>query len=427
MYQVLVVDDEKEIREGLAAWDWMQLPLKVAGSCAHGLEALRFLSNTPVDILLTDIRMPFMDGIELMDAVSRQYPFVHTVVLSGYSEFEYARRAMQLGAEDYLLKPVNQQDMLATMGRLIGRMDAQRQSERRMELLRRQSGLLSSELRRDFLDALFHTSMSPEELEYGGMAGEVMLEGNAFAAVLVRMDDPASPALDVEALRFSLNSILYRAWDEPLLGYHMVHPFAVSAVLLSKGAHDRARYGRLSQQLTKYRALFRSTFSIVAGPVVGSAALLHKSYAEAHARATGVPANSIVMCPALEAPEPAPPAAPLTAEPLDRKLLGKAKRFMQENFSRSITLKDAADHVYVSPGHLSALFKANGETFLKALTRLRVDRARELLDDADLRIYEIVGMVGYTDTAYFTEVFKRQTGVTPTDYRNRRQGEPVQP
>ncbi len=419
MYQALVVDDEKEIREGLAAWDWGALPVKVVGSCAHGLEALRFLASTPVDFLLTDIRMPFMDGIELMEVVSHRYPFIRTIVLSGYSEFEYARRAMQLGAADYLLKPVSSQDMAATVGRLIARMDAEKQLEHRRAVLERRARQLAPELRRAFLDALFGAAIPAEELEQGGVASEVLLDGNAFAAAIVRMDGPAPQSQDMDALAFSLDSILERSWDERGLGYHQARRDAVQAVLLSKDGADSERFERLQAHLLKYRSLFRATFSIVVGPTVPSPSLLHRSLAAARQRADAAPASAVTRCPAESLDSGAPRAAAGAAPArLDSALLRKAKQFMQENYTRTITLKDVADHVYVSPGYLSALFKANDETFLKALTALRVDRARELLADPSLKIYEIVGMVGYSDAAYFTEVFKRQTGITPIEYRN---------
>ena len=413
MYQVLVVDDETEIRQGLARWDWGPLAVQVVGCCAHGLDALRFLASTPVDILLTDIRMPFLDGLELMDAVGRLYPFVRTVVLSGYSEFEYARQAMRLGAEDYLLKPIDPADLHTTMERLVQRMDNQKQAEVRMAQLKRQSQLVSLELRKEFLDTLLRAPLSPEELEYGSMAGEVILEGDAFAAAIVRQDDTG--AGDPADLNFSLDCILQRHWDMAGLGYHRMRRVGPGAVLVGKGGR-RESYEPLFQVLTQYRALFRSTFSLAVGPQVGSPAQLHRSYAAAGALIAQTPRHTLAHCPALPDGEAAPKAAEAPVAP-DTRLLTKAKQFMQANYGRSITLKDVADHVYVSPGYLSALFKASNETFLKVLTKLRVDQAMALLRDPELKIYEIVGMVGYSDNAYFTEIFKRQTGKTPTDYR----------
>ena len=112
MYKLLIVDDEKEIREGLAKWSWDAVGIEVAGCCSHGLEALQFVEERPVDIVVTDIRMPFMDGIELMTALNARYPFIRVVILSGYSDFEYAQKALKFGAIDYpLLKPLQFQTL----------------------------------------------------------------------------------------------------------------------------------------------------------------------------------------------------------------------------------------------------------------------------------------------------------------------------
>ena len=75
MFTILIVDDEAEIRDGLASLDWQSIGFEIAGVGAHGLEALALMEERPVDVILTDIRMPFMDGIQLLDAVKEKYPF----------------------------------------------------------------------------------------------------------------------------------------------------------------------------------------------------------------------------------------------------------------------------------------------------------------------------------------------------------------
>ncbi len=96
MFTILIVDDEAGIRDGLASLNWQTIGYEIAGVGAHGLEALAFMEERPVDVILTDIRMPFMDGIQLLGAVKEKYPFVKVIILSGYDDFEYAKQALKV-------------------------------------------------------------------------------------------------------------------------------------------------------------------------------------------------------------------------------------------------------------------------------------------------------------------------------------------
>ncbi|MBL7005496.1 MAG: response regulator [Spirochaetia bacterium] len=105
---VLLVDDEKKIRQGLLQIvNWDDLGYKVSGSCENGYEAVLFIQKNPVDVVITDIKMPRMSGIELMDYLRIHNPEIKIIILSGYDEFEYVKEALSCGALDYILKPTN--------------------------------------------------------------------------------------------------------------------------------------------------------------------------------------------------------------------------------------------------------------------------------------------------------------------------------
>lgn len=106
-YRLLVVDDERPICEGLLSFAWAELGFEAAGSAANGEEALAFLARERVDVLLTDIKMPFLDGLGLCRRVKQLYPETKMVLLTGHKDFEYARAAIGIGVSEYLLKPVD--------------------------------------------------------------------------------------------------------------------------------------------------------------------------------------------------------------------------------------------------------------------------------------------------------------------------------
>ena len=108
MLKALLVDDEPFITKGLAVLvDWNALGFTVEGTASNGRQALAFLKKHPVDLIIADIQMPVMDGLELLETIQKEHlSDAHFVILSGYSDFEYARQALRFDCMDYLLKPV---------------------------------------------------------------------------------------------------------------------------------------------------------------------------------------------------------------------------------------------------------------------------------------------------------------------------------
>lgn len=113
MYNLIIVDDEKNIREGLAyCYPWEELGFQVAAILPDGKSALDYIQRCCVDAVLSDIRMPKMDGLALAEQLYKDYPNINTVLLSGYAEFEYARTAIRFGVKEYILKPVKYEDII---------------------------------------------------------------------------------------------------------------------------------------------------------------------------------------------------------------------------------------------------------------------------------------------------------------------------
>ena len=108
LYRVLLADDEEEIREGIRRKiDWERLGFKLAGSAANGMDALELAEQLRPDVVLTDIKMPYMDGLELCRRLRQLLPASKMVVFSGFDDFEYARQAVGMNVYEYILKPIN--------------------------------------------------------------------------------------------------------------------------------------------------------------------------------------------------------------------------------------------------------------------------------------------------------------------------------
>ena len=155
MYKVFLVDDEIVIRENIRnSFPWEGnggSEFSLAGEAPDGEIALQMMQDVKPDILITDIRMPFMDGMQLCEAVSHTMPWVQIVILSGYDDFAYAQQAISLGVKEYLLKPVSAQELLEVLERIAGRIREERRAQADLLRIKRQLASSSAFLREKLL------------------------------------------------------------------------------------------------------------------------------------------------------------------------------------------------------------------------------------------------------------------------------------
>ena len=140
MYRVLLVDDEILVRDAIKEnIDWKGLDCELVGDCENGQQAAEFVKTHPVDIVLTDILMPYMDGMELSHFLHDNYPDVVIVIFSGFGEFEYAKKAIQYNVSEYSLKPVTAVELTAVINKMKEKVDQTRKEKVKMEKLTKAS------------------------------------------------------------------------------------------------------------------------------------------------------------------------------------------------------------------------------------------------------------------------------------------------
>lgn len=140
MYRILLVDDEILVRDAIKEnIDWEGLGCELAGICENGQQAAEFVKQHPVDIVLTDILMPYMDGMELSHFLHDNYPDIVIVIFSGFGEFEYAKKAIQYNVSEYLLKPVTAMELTEVINKMKDKVDQRRKEKAKMERLTRAS------------------------------------------------------------------------------------------------------------------------------------------------------------------------------------------------------------------------------------------------------------------------------------------------
>ena len=141
---MIVVDDETELREGISNYfPWQSLNICVSGMFENGRTALAYIENHPVDIVLTDIKMPFMDGLELIEKAKDISPDICYVILSGYREFEYAQKGLLLGVKDYILKPTRYSQIYEVFSRITADLDHHMKSEGQEEAVEEEVSVIT--------------------------------------------------------------------------------------------------------------------------------------------------------------------------------------------------------------------------------------------------------------------------------------------
>lgn len=190
-YRVLLADDEEEIRTGISRKiDWTALGFSLAGEASNGAEALELAEQLRPDVVLTDIKMPFMDGLELCRRLRQSLPAAKLVVFSGFDDFEYARQAVGMGVSEYILKPINAPELMEVLTKLREQMDRQRLERRDMETLRHRYEESLPILRELFYTRLLSGQLPPDQVQERAARYEIELPPGHWAAALVHAGLP---------------------------------------------------------------------------------------------------------------------------------------------------------------------------------------------------------------------------------------------
>ncbi len=436
MYSLMIVDDETEIREGLLSIDFHLLGIGRVKACENGLSALEALENESFDIVISDIRMPFLDGLALSQQIAKKYPEVKVIILSGYSDFEYARTCISYGVVTYLLKPIDFTELHDALAKTVQLLDSKKEKALRQFVIERKLLLSIAVHRKKFLQAITTRPMGDEEMEEGSVLSEVRLDNGQYTVVLLRMNTypkrpPGCSSNDWRLAVFALDNILKEFWVEQDYGYHDVDAETGECLLLVTDTSLQinesglnACMAALLSELARFRGLFRTALTYAIGSCVQDVRHLPLSRHSAACQFEGEQGDVQTSPPAVHSgiEVPAWDEAVADVRPADestKKQIQEAKAYILANFNRPLSLQDVADHVYMNPSYLSYLFKeTTGQNYIDFLIACRVQEAQKLLNDVQLKIYQVGELVGYENPRYFAYIFKKVTGKTPVEFRN---------
>lgn len=281
MYKVFLVDDEIVIREGIRNnFPWDGTDFLLAGEAPDGEIALQMIKDVKPDILITDIRMPFMDGMMLCEAVAHTMPWIQIVILSGYDDFSYAQQAISLGVKEYLLKPVSAQELLEVLERIAGRIQNDREQQADLLRIKRQfasnSGFLKEKLLSEALNNVKDSEGANRMLERARSLNLSLL-AKRYLVILARSHGG-------EETRTIMQSVLYRLADGSGDAVHACEvPGGFALIVLGDSDDDleERAYGFAQSALYEIERVSLKPAQMCIGEAVSNFADLSRSYQSA--------------------------------------------------------------------------------------------------------------------------------------------------
>ncbi|MBQ5360936.1 MAG: response regulator, partial [Lachnospiraceae bacterium] len=221
MYSVLMVDDEQEVIEVIMRkLNWEELGFRVCGSASNGAEALEMAEELQPDVVMTDIKMPYMDGLELSWHLKSLFPDIRIIIFSGFDEFEYAKEAIRLEAEEYLLKPIDSGEVRRVFEKVHKRLDEDRDRRSSVERLEEYYQNSLPLLRENFFMSLMEGHISEEKLKDSLEDYSLKLEGPVYVVSIVHVSASEIPeGLNPRLMHFSVRELAQDYFEDRWRSY----------------------------------------------------------------------------------------------------------------------------------------------------------------------------------------------------------------
>ncbi|MCA1295169.1 response regulator [Paenibacillus sp. alder61] len=538
MWKIAIVDDERQVLQGMKrAIPWEQLGAVWAGEALNGADGLEMIRETEPDIIITDIYMPSMNGLDMIEQLRKEGYDGKIIILSGYSDFEYARQALRFNVSDYVSKPISVPTLKRILSKVVEELTEEevkriKQGEVEQKLKLYEPFIEKEWVRSAVVGTLEGTYRSPDSLprpyRYWSKCNHIAIgidtvrdmrasqlpltdwnlfrfaisniacevarkifaaieytELHSSRAVLIVHPQPeenrgeleerlkelgmkliesvkcyvklqirvgigeikqewtkipdsteeAFRAIDSRTQRLSPNYEMYRYEREEKGSKNQqsvtLFPvkFYVEIAGAIKSSQEEEATALIEEQvklLENQKAITPEYIQMQAGEVWG---VFNYSLYEAGILLNDLFPNDLIAKELISLTDPVQLGEWLCSKISvicrSRQLRGNSKHrqvvdfmthYIHEHYAEDVTLAELSEKIYISRNHLSIIFKnITGETFNNYLTRVRIEKARELLLERNMLVYEVAEKVGYKNVPYFSTLFKKITGMKPTD------------
>ena len=523
MMKVIITDDEIQIRKGLRMKvDWEAEGFDIAGEASNGKEALELLRNMEIDLVITDMRMPIMDGLELAKRCQQEFPKVKVIVLSGYSDFELVRGSMKEGVKDYLLKPVAPDELVEALQKIRMEIEEERRKQVETAQMRQlvhtqlqevqeqyllflvkeewlQLNMVIERLRQLQLEELVNVDAvvqfvsveiregngNPNRLKELWLPFQLLCKEISKANVgtysfydpsyanmvhfLIRID-LNSPSNLVESVQRNVKRLLnletvigignvvtglpnfktgyissLLAWSQSQLGSQsQVIDAAITKEEAFEFSPDFERKLTNAIENVNFNAFRENIQSLLRGN--GNQSILSFSFAanrvlfllgslaKKYDIETKDIQNTIWNCQQsiwelnsqskvlenhLELAQLIIEKVRLARFSNGKLIVDSVRHYLDQHYASEISLTLLSELFHINSAHLSETFKNYvGQNFSDYLVNIRMDKAQQFLSDRQLKIIDVANLVGFSNSGYFSTVFKKHVGQTPVEFRN---------
>lgn len=532
MYKVLLVDDEALIREAISEnIKWNELGYEFCGACANGKEAIEAIEKEEPHLLLTDICMPHMDGLELAKYVHNKYPQIKVIIISGYDDFDYAKQALTYQVKEYILKPITSFELSEVLEKTKESLDEEHKSTQSLKKIQQAYNNNIPFMKERLLNHLIYGQNLKEDMLSKLKELDAILLGKYFSVILIEEDDYMEffknyPEEDETLARFAIFNVAQEIVQNELCGLAFQNaeekPVIIceenSEILLEKcvtelsdkvrgaiykylGMKTSAIIGRSVEGLQMVRQSYENAKSaleykfMMGGnrTIYGKDILVKKEEGAFHinywieklilmVKANQTKEMKNVVYDFFEALrssylsknriyiniQQAVITIMMVLDEADSRgdsdIMRQEKQFLmgmyeqkhlsdveelflefcccvsdclsserdsycrkqaimaldyiEKNYGNNeVSLNTVCSYLAMSTSYFSSVFKnVTGETFIEALTKKRIEKAKLLFENTALKTYEIANEVGYIDPHYFSAIFKKAMGCTPTEY-----------
>lgn len=460
MLKVVLVDDESPVLSHLqAAIPWNELSMEVVYSANCGGKALEFCKNNRADIIITDIRMPEMDGLTLCKEIKNLYPETQIIILSGFSDFAYAKKAIELQVTGYCLKPIDALDLTNTLRKAAGTILKSNKSNgdylldaiegNDIENIRSILSDLSLSTEKLYLAASMNVHNIGDKLGSDfthklGKHNYLYISNTPFSyieaeKIIAFAKEAGGIGIYKEAVKADeLNSIL----DEVI---SMAFQFFVNGTstlctgapnpqlteeMFAKLEEAGKSYDTLKVFLTELskancallfdmKSAFRFYNKLASSKYIqapySSDEIIIYGYTQL---LTGFKTFSEMLCKTIQTIHFSSSDEIKPENEASGGSFLAILKYIEENYSKDISLRIIAEEFHLNANYISQLIKGEtGLTYTQYLTELRIGKAKELLKLNSMSLAEISESVGFNDYFYFIKKFKKVVGVTPGKYR----------
>jgi len=417
MLRILLVDDEPLVLIGLQGMlEWEKLGYTVCGTARNGKQALETIEREKPDIVVADVKMPLMDGLTLARTCRERGPLPAFIMLTSFEEFDYIKQAMGAGVVDYLVKlDLTPESLKSALARAAEKVKKERALLGEMPVQESLSESVRTYQERFFVRLYAGLFQDESELEQPLQHMEIDLKSDSYLVASCELcaNTELAPAQQLK-LSFSCARMLENTLQNYLPCYVTGADAMRCNVLFCLSAVQCQNYRAVLRPLLERASqILYNYFTVrllwaVGRPTSSLLGLARRCRENAHLQPILTEENPIQF---VEVGDGDTTAGKM-------QVVAQVQEYIQNHLSEKLTLADVAAVFNFSPNYLSQLFGKYGDSgFVEYITETRIAAAKEMLEQGDLKVYEIAEKLGYESSFYFSKVFKKVTGLSPREYQ----------